>query len=51
MKPILIIAAILGYVLNLYQVTTVDYFNGFIALRFIGLFFVPLGCVLGYFPN
>lgn len=44
----LIIAAIVGWVLNIVEIAHATVFSGFVIVRAIGVFIPVLGAVLGY---
>lgn len=44
----LFIGSVLGWILNIYQIVVNDYSLGYLALKLIGIIFVPVGTVLGY---
>lgn len=44
----LIVAGAVGWVLNIVAIANVSEFSGMVVLRAVGVFFAPLGAVLGY---
>jgi len=46
---VLTIAVILGWVLNIVELAHSSHVTGMVILRAVGIFFFPLGGVLGYF--
>jgi len=48
LAAILIMAAFVGWVLNLVQIAETDHFTGMLILRAIGIFFMPMGAILGW---
>jgi hypothetical protein len=45
---LMIIALVCGYAANVYKIATVVHWGGLEVLRVVGLFFFPLGAILGY---
>jgi hypothetical protein len=48
---IVILVAVLGYFLNIYNLATTKTLTGMSLLRTIAIFIFPLGCVLGFISN
>jgi len=46
---ILVLAGMLGWVLNIVELAHSSHVTGMVILRAVGIFFFPLGGVLGYF--
>jgi len=44
----LIIAGLIGWVMNVLAIAQADSLTGFVILRIAGAFFPPLGAILGY---
>lgn len=49
---LLIIAPVIGWVMNIIKLTTCDWvISGEEVLRVIGIFMFPIGCILGFFGH
>jgi len=46
---LLVLAGMLGWVLNIVELAHSSHVTGMVILRAVGIFFFPLGGVLGYF--
>lgn len=44
----LIMAGMIGYVVNLVAIVNYEVFNGMVILRICGVFIAPLGAILGW---
>lgn len=45
----IMVAAVVGWVLNIVAIAQTTTFSGFVILRAIGVFIAPLGAILGWF--
>jgi uncharacterized membrane protein len=46
---LLTLAAVIGWVSNIFTLFNLDTFSGEMILRVVGIFLAPLGAVLGFF--
>lgn len=45
----IVIAGLIGYVLNIIHIVDSNHVTGFVLVRCIGVFIAPLGAILGWF--
>ena len=47
----IIVAGVVGWCMNIYQLVTLDEFSltGVVIVKIIGIFIAPLGAIMGYF--
>ena len=46
---IIFIAALIGWVMNIIQLSQYDHFTGMVMVRAVGVLVAPLGAILGWF--